>query len=74
MRLAGRFARVADSHETEPGGWIRISVGFDVEEMACQYALSFGSKLEVLEPDSLRQKVIDAAREVVEFYERKQEQ
>jgi predicted DNA-binding transcriptional regulator YafY len=39
-----------------------------VEEMACQFALSFGSKLEVLEPASLREKVIDAARGVVEFY------
>lgn len=68
LRFAGRFARVADSSETDPDGWIRISVGFDVEEMACQYALSFGSKLEVLEPASLRQKVIEAAREVVEFY------
>lgn len=68
LRLAGRFARVPDSFETEPDGWIRISVGFDVEEMAWQYALSFGPKLEVLEPASLRQKVIDAAREVVEFY------
>jgi predicted DNA-binding transcriptional regulator YafY len=68
LRLAGRFARVSNSYETEPGGWIRISVGFDVEEMACQYALAFGSKLEVIEPASLREKVIEAAREVVEFY------
>jgi len=68
LRLAGRFARVAESFETEADGWIRISVGFDVEEMACQYALAFGSRLEVIEPASLRLKVIEAAREVVEFY------
>jgi predicted DNA-binding transcriptional regulator YafY len=68
LRLAGRFARVADSYETEPGGWIRVSVGFDVEEMACQYALSFGSKLEVLEPEPLRKRVIQAAKEILEFY------
>jgi len=43
-------------------------VGFDVEEMAVQYALSFGSKLEVLEPQALREKVIRAADEVVQFY------
>ncbi|HSE33465.1 MAG TPA: YafY family protein [Pyrinomonadaceae bacterium] len=68
LRIAGRFARVSDVYETEADGWIRISVGFDVEEMACQFALSFGSKLEVLEPETLRTKVIQAANETVEFY------
>lgn len=68
LRFAGRFARVADSYETEPGGWIRVAVGFDVEEMACQYALSFGSKLEVLEPEPLRKRVIQAAKEILDFY------
>lgn len=69
LRFAGRFARVGETHQTEPSGWIRVSVRFDVEEMACQYALSFGSKLEVIEPFSLREKVIEAARDVVKFYE-----
>ena len=73
LRFAGRFARVSASYETEPNGWIRVSVGFDVEEMACQFALSFGSKLEVIEPGSLREKVIEAARQVVEFYEPEEE-
>lgn len=68
LRFAGRFSRVSDEYETDADGWIRVSVRFDVEEMACQFALSFGSKLEVLEPASLREKVIDAARGVVEFY------
>lgn len=68
LRIAGRFARVSEVYETEPDGWIRISIGFDVEEMACQFALSFGSKLEVLEPETLRAKVIQAAKETVEFY------
>ena len=68
LRFAGRFARVGDAVETDPDGWRRVSVGFDVEEMACEYALSFGSKLEVIEPRSLREKVIAAAKEVVEFY------
>lgn len=68
LRLAGRFARVNEADETESTGWIRVSVGFDVEEMAVQYALSFGSKLEVLEPQALREKVIRAADEVVQFY------
>jgi predicted DNA-binding transcriptional regulator YafY len=68
LRFAGRFARVGDTVETDVDGWRRISVGFDVEEMAVEYALSFGTKLEVIEPRSLREKVIAAAEEVVEFY------
>lgn len=69
LRFAGRFARVGETVETDLDGWMRISVGFDVEEMAVEYALSFGAKLEVIEPRSLREKVITAAKEVIEFYE-----
>lgn len=68
LRFAGRFARVNEATETDADGWLRVSVGFDVEEIACEYALSFGPKLEVLEPRSLREKVIAAAQQVVEFY------
>jgi predicted DNA-binding transcriptional regulator YafY len=68
LRFAGRFARVDDAVERDPDGWVRVSVRFDVEEMACEYALGFGSKLEVIEPRSLREKVIAAAEQVVKFY------
>ena len=68
LRFAGHFARVSETYETDADGWLRVSVRFDVEEMACQFALSFGSKLEVLEPETLRAKVIQAATETVEFY------
>jgi predicted DNA-binding transcriptional regulator YafY len=68
LRFAGRFARVDEPTATDEYGWLLVSVGFDVEEIACEYALSFGAKLEVLEPQSLREKVIAAAKEVVEFY------
>jgi predicted DNA-binding transcriptional regulator YafY len=69
LRFAGRFARVSDSYETEANGWIRITVGFDVEEMAVGYALSFGPQLEVLEPETLREKVIQEAKKLVESYQ-----
>jgi len=68
LRFAGRFARVNEPTHTDEHGWKHVAVGFDVEEMACEYALSFGSKLEVIEPRSLREKVIAAAKEVVNFY------
>jgi predicted DNA-binding transcriptional regulator YafY len=69
LRVAGRFARVGEVVETFPDGWLKVEVSFDVEEMACQYALSFGASLEVLEPPALREKVIAAAKETVQFYE-----
>jgi predicted DNA-binding transcriptional regulator YafY len=68
LRFAGRFARVNEPEHTDEHGWVSVTVGFDVEEIACEYALSFGAKLEVVEPRSLREKVIAAAQEVLEFY------
>lgn len=71
LPFAGRFARVEHTGHTDKEGWIHVSLRFDVEEMACEYALSFGTQLEVLEPLALCEKVIDAARNVVAFYEQK---
>ncbi|HEV3469766.1 MAG TPA: WYL domain-containing protein [Pyrinomonadaceae bacterium] len=72
MRLpfGGRFARVEETGEPDAEGWVRVALRFDVEEMACEFALGFGTQLEVLEPASLREKVVEAARNVVAFYER----
>jgi predicted DNA-binding transcriptional regulator YafY len=71
MRFAGRFARVLQTDAPDADGWIRVTLRFDVEEMAIGYALSFGEKLEVLEPTSLRTKVIEEARNLIRFYENK---
>ena len=68
MRFAGRFARIAHADPPDADGWIRVAMRFDVEEMSCEYALSFGPLMEVLEPDSLREKVIDAANSVIAYY------
>lgn len=69
MQFAGRFARVGDVIETGSDGWHTLTVRFDVEEMACEYALGFGSNLEVLEPPTLREKVLGMAKEVVRCYQ-----
>lgn len=71
LRFAGRFARVGDASEPDSQGWLKVSVGFDMEDIACEYALGFGSNLEVLDPPSLREKVLSAARDVVAFYSNK---
>jgi predicted DNA-binding transcriptional regulator YafY len=68
LRFAGRFARVGDPVETTENGWITVPVGFDAEEIACEYALGFGPNLRVLEPESLQSKVTTAAKQVIEMY------
>jgi len=68
MNFAGRFARIEHASPPDTDGWIRVAMRFDVEEMAIEYALSFGSKMEVLDPASLREKVVDAAKSTIAFY------
>ncbi|HEY0404525.1 MAG TPA: YafY family protein [Pyrinomonadaceae bacterium] len=71
MPYAGRFARVEQIGITDAEGWTPVTLRFDVEEMACEYALSFGTQLEVLEPAALREKVVRMAQSVVAFYDMK---
>ena len=68
LRFAGRFARVNETDETDARGWKKVQVGFDVAEMACEYAVSFGPNLEVIEPADLRDKVVAMAEATLEFY------
>jgi predicted DNA-binding transcriptional regulator YafY len=69
LRFAGRFARVGEPTETDSQGWMTVSVGFDIEEMACEWALGFGPQVEVLTPETLRERVVAAAKQVLISYE-----
>jgi len=69
LTFAGRFARVNETGETDFRGWKKFKVGFDIEEMACEYALSFGPSLEVIEPLTLREKVVAMAKATLDFYD-----
>jgi predicted DNA-binding transcriptional regulator YafY len=71
LPYAGRFARIEHTGQPDEQGWVEVSLRFDVEEMACEYALGFGTQLEVLEPLALREKVLEAAQNVVAFYSEK---
>ena len=68
LRFAGRFARVGEVIEVDADGWLKVSVGFDAEEIACEYALGFGPNLKVIEPLSLKEKVLEMAVAVVTAY------
>jgi predicted DNA-binding transcriptional regulator YafY len=69
LPFAGRFARVTETEEFDNRGWRKVSIGFDVEEMACEYAVSFGPSLEVIEPQTLREKVLAMIKATLVFYE-----
>lgn len=68
LPYAGRFARLLDAGAADEEGWAEVTLGFDAEDLARDYALSFGDRLEVLEPRGLREKVVEAARRVLDFY------
>jgi predicted DNA-binding transcriptional regulator YafY len=68
LNFAGRFARVNETDETDERGWKKVIIGFDVDEMACEYAVSFGPNMEVIEPLTLREKVIAMTKATLDFY------
>jgi predicted DNA-binding transcriptional regulator YafY len=67
----GIFARVEHMGEPDQEGWVKVCMRFDAEFVACQYVLGFGPRVEVIEPESLREKIISMAAGVVDFYERR---
>jgi predicted DNA-binding transcriptional regulator YafY len=54
--------------ETPAGAKVRIRIRFDAEEEAVQFALSFGPRIEVIDPAALRSLVLAAAKEIVGLY------
>ncbi|MBS1791230.1 MAG: YafY family transcriptional regulator [Acidobacteria bacterium] len=68
LHYAVRFARVEYTSEPDTDGWIKVKMRFQLEDEAAEFALSFGPHVEVMEPLTLREKVIRLAESVVEFY------
>jgi predicted DNA-binding transcriptional regulator YafY len=68
MPYAGRFSRVESLGEADAEGWATVRMRFQFEEDAAALALGFGTKVEVLEPEGLREKILKTAEEVVAFY------
>ena len=52
-RVVSPAARQAD-----PDGWLRLKIQFENEEEACFVLMGLGSRVEVLEPPELRQKLV----------------
>ena len=70
MHFAGRFARVEEVGEPDAEGWVEVRMRFQFDREACEFALSFGPTVEIVEPEELRGRVVRLAESVVEFYTR----
>jgi predicted DNA-binding transcriptional regulator YafY len=68
VRHGERYTRVEREYPPDEDGWVRLEMDFEEEHNACEYVLSFGPQIEVIEPTSLRERVIQAAESVVAFY------
>jgi predicted DNA-binding transcriptional regulator YafY len=66
MAYMGRASRVENSGPPGVDGWRTLDMRFDSEGEACQFALSFGCEVEVLDPESLRSKVIAGAQGILD--------
>jgi len=71
MYFAGRFARVEGVGEPDADGWVEVRMRFQFDWEACEFALSFGPAVELVEPEELRGRVVQMAESVVEFYSRR---
>ena len=71
LPYAGRFSRLEEASEPDGAGWATVRMRFQFEEDACGLALGFGTRVEVVEPARLREKIRKMAEEVVAFYAEK---
>ena len=68
LSYMGRASRVERREAPDAGGWFKLTMRFDAEEEALQFALSFGADAEVLEPASLRERAMRSAEETLRLY------
>ncbi len=65
---AGRFIQVEPLGQPNADGLLDARILFEARDEACGYLLSFGTDIEILEPDELREQVIMLATSLVAFY------
>lgn len=68
MRYGGRFSRIERVDPPDESGCVKVAILFEIERDACDYALSYGPDLEVLEPESLRQQIRERALATAALY------
>lgn len=71
LRYLVKQSRIERTDPPDEQGWTTLAIRFDVEREACHFALGFGPQVEVLEPVELRQKIIQQAKSMIDFYTQK---
>ena len=69
LYTGGWYSKVISVSEPDGKQWCTVEMVFEVEENAAAFVLSFGGQVEVLEPDSLRQHIIELAKGTLRVYE-----
>lgn len=69
VRAGGRYTRVEREEPPDEDGWALVVVLFEDEHNACEYILSYGPRIEVIEPVALRATVFAAAQATVALYQ-----
>lgn len=62
------YSKITDDMPAIEDNWSKIIMKFETELEAFEYILSLCSQVEVIEPDSLRQKIIDTANSIIILY------
>jgi predicted DNA-binding transcriptional regulator YafY len=70
VRAGGRYTRIEREEPSDADGWARIVILFEDDHSACEYVLSYGPQIEVIEPETLRVAVLNAAQATVALYRR----
>jgi predicted DNA-binding transcriptional regulator YafY len=68
LHYTGKFSQVEEVGQPDEEGWVRVTVCFQFEEVACECLLGFGDQVEIIEPQELREKVFNRAKSVIAFY------
>jgi predicted DNA-binding transcriptional regulator YafY len=63
-----RYIRIESVSELESDGWLSIDILFETEDDACSLVLSLGSRIEVLEPPALRQRLFTESAATAALY------
>jgi predicted DNA-binding transcriptional regulator YafY len=70
LRARGRYTRLEREEPPDADGWVRVTVLFEDDHSACEYILSYGPQIEVIEPEHLRTAIREAVRATVTLYQR----
>jgi predicted DNA-binding transcriptional regulator YafY len=71
VRAAIGWGRVDQVDDPDADGWVPVALHFQVIDEACAYVFRFGPRVEVVEPDELREMVLERARHVLALHDRK---